>query len=198
MTRSFQDRATPWAMLLMALVVLSLICVPASAQVLYGSIVGTVGDPTGAVIPGATVKVTNTATGLSRETTTDAQGRFSIPSLLPGTYDISASSTGFSTMTQSGVSVTINTVSRADLRMQVGQVSEQVTVSGTAPRAADREIRRPLRNLLPGDDECPAPRLPQPPDPDESGSRRNAGGVPERGGGYPRTRSDDEHQRHRP
>lgn len=132
MTRSFQDRATPWAMLLMALVVLSLICVPASAQVLYGSIVGTVGDPTGAVIPGATVKVTNTATGLSRETTTDAQGRFSIPSLLPGTYDISASSTGFSTMTQSGVSVTINTVSRADLRMQVGQVSEQVTVSGTA------------------------------------------------------------------
>ncbi|MCZ2157087.1 MAG: carboxypeptidase regulatory-like domain-containing protein [Bryobacterales bacterium] len=132
MTRSLPGRAAPWAFLLIALAVVSLICVPAYAQVLYGSIVGTVGDPTGAVVPGAEVKVTNNATGLSRETTTDAQGRFSMPSLLPGSYDITVTSTGFSSLTREGVDVTINTVSRVDLRLQVGQVSEQVTVSGTA------------------------------------------------------------------
>ena len=132
MTRSFPDRAAPWALLLVALVVFSLVCVPASAQVLYGSIVGSVGDQTGAVVPGATVKVTNNATGLSRETTSDASGRFSMLSLLPGTYDVAVTSTGFSTLTREGVEVTINTVTRVDLRLQVGQVTEQITVSGTA------------------------------------------------------------------
>ncbi|MCC7341990.1 MAG: TonB-dependent receptor [Bryobacterales bacterium] len=132
MTRSFQDRAASWASLLVALVVFSLICVPASAQVLYGSIVGTVGDPTGAVIPGATVKVTNTGTGLSRETTSDAAGRFSMPSLLPGRYSVAVTSTGFSSLTREDVDVTINTVTRLDLKLQIGQVTEQVTVSGTA------------------------------------------------------------------
>ena len=49
---------------------------PAAAQVLYGSIVGTVADPTGALVPKATVSITNTATGASRETTSDEAGRY--------------------------------------------------------------------------------------------------------------------------
>ena len=71
---------------------------PASAQVLYGSIVGNVTDQTGAVVPSATLTVTNTSTGLSRQATSDAAGYYSIPNLPEGTYDLSISARGFNLM----------------------------------------------------------------------------------------------------
>ncbi len=104
----------------------------ASAQVLYGSIVGTVTDQTNAVVPGAVVTVTNTLTGLSRQATTDAAGYYSIPNLLQGTYDLSVSGSGFKPLTQKGVSVLINTVTRIDLSLQVGAVTESITVEASA------------------------------------------------------------------
>src|SRR5260370_1277522 len=67
----------------------------ASAQVLYGSIVGTVTDPTGSVISKAGVTVTNTLTGLSRQASADEAGYYSIPNLPPGTYDVAVSASGF-------------------------------------------------------------------------------------------------------
>jgi Carboxypeptidase regulatory-like domain/TonB dependent receptor-like, beta-barrel len=103
----------------------------ASAQVLYGSIVGNLTDQTGAVIPGATVTVTNTSTGLSRQATTDAAGYYSIPNLQEGTYDLSISATGFKTYTQRGVNVPINAVTRIDATIQVGALAEEVNVEGT-------------------------------------------------------------------
>lgn len=116
---------------LLALLMALLICSgPTWAQVLYGSIVGTVGDATGAVVPGAQVTATNKATGATRETTTDASGRFTLANLLAGPYDVTATSTGFRTMIREGVNVTINSVSRLDIALELGQVSEQVTVSG--------------------------------------------------------------------
>ena len=105
---------------------------PASAQVLYGSIVGTLTDQTGAVIPKATVTVTNTSTGLSRQATTDTAGYYSIPNLLEGTYDVAITATGFKTYTQRGVNVPINAATRVDAVIQVGALAEEVSVEATS------------------------------------------------------------------
>src|SRR5260370_29086803 len=75
----------------------------ASAQVLYGSIVGTVTDPTGAVVSKANVTVTNTSTGLSRQTSADDAGYYSIPNLPQGTYDLAVSAAGFHPLTPNGL-----------------------------------------------------------------------------------------------
>jgi carboxypeptidase family protein/TonB-dependent receptor-like protein len=103
----------------------------ASAQVLYGSIVGTLTDATGAVVPRAAVTVTNTSTGLSRQATTDDAGYYSIPNLPEGTYDLSVSAGGFRPYTQKGVNVSINNVTRINPTIQVGAVNEQVTVEAS-------------------------------------------------------------------
>jgi Carboxypeptidase regulatory-like domain len=103
----------------------------ASAQVLYGSIVGTLTDETGAVVPNATVTVTNTSTGLSRQATTNDAGSYSIPNLLEGTYDLVVGATGFKPHTLKGVNVPINIVTRVDATIQVGAINEQVTVEAS-------------------------------------------------------------------
>ena len=100
----------------------------ASAQVLYGSIVGTLTDETGAVVPKAVVTVKNTSTGLSREAKTDNAGYYSIPNLPEGTYELSVNAGGFKPYTQKGLSVPINSVTRANVVIAVGAVTEQVTV----------------------------------------------------------------------
>ncbi|MBO0722058.1 MAG: TonB-dependent receptor, partial [Blastocatellia bacterium] len=104
-----------------------------SAQVLYGSIVGNVIDQAGAVVPGAIVKVTNTSTGLSRQAIADNSGNYSITNVLEGDYEILVSASGFKPLTQKGVSVRINTVSHVDFKMQVGGVTESVTVGASSP-----------------------------------------------------------------
>src|SRR5689334_13693112 len=72
----------------------------ASAQVLYGSIVGTITDPTSAVVSKATITITNTSTGLSRQVSTDDAGYYSIPNLPQGNYDLSVNASGFKPLTQ--------------------------------------------------------------------------------------------------
>jgi hypothetical protein len=103
----------------------------ASAQVLYGSIVGTLTDETGAVIPKAAVTVTNTSTGLSRQTTADDAGYYSIPNLLEGVYDLSVTASGFRPYTQKGVNVSINSVTRVDATVKLGGLTEQVSVEAS-------------------------------------------------------------------
>ncbi len=123
--------------LLMALLVggflLAPMCVQRlNAQVLYGSVVGTVTDQTGAVVPGATVVITNVQTGQTREGVSDATGNYLIPNVLDGTYDLSVKMTGFRNYLEKGIVVSINTVRRADINLQVGQVNETVTVEASA------------------------------------------------------------------
>jgi len=104
----------------------------ASAQVLYGSIVGTVTDQANAVVPKAAVTVRNTATGLAREVNTDDAGYYSITNLPEGTYDLSVTAPGFKTLAQKNLNVPINSVTRADLSLEVGALTETVTVEAKA------------------------------------------------------------------
>ena len=103
-----------------------------NAQVLYGSVTGTVSDQSGGVVPSAHVTATSTATGLKREVQTDASGHYLIGDLPPGNYDLNVTATGFKPLTQTNVVVTPNTVARIDPQLQIGNVSQQVTVEATA------------------------------------------------------------------
>ncbi|PYV37851.1 MAG: hypothetical protein DMG06_26995, partial [Acidobacteria bacterium] len=104
----------------------------AQAQVLYGSIVGNVKDATGAVVPRATVTITNKGTNLTRDAITDESGAYSLTDLPTGTYTLKISQPGFKTFEQTEVVVSLNTVSRVDITLQVGEVSETVTITGEA------------------------------------------------------------------
>ena len=114
---------------LLVLAAVGYMAVPANAQVLYGSIIGTITDQSGAVIPGATVKIINVGTQQTREAQTDEGGRYSLINVLPGTYTLSVTAQGFRKATQKNLSVTINKVNRVDLQLEVGAVTESVTVS---------------------------------------------------------------------
>ena len=105
---------------------------PAAAQVLYGSVIGTVSDPSGAVVPSASITLTSKQTGVSRTSVSDDAGRYSVVNVLPGKYDIKVTAPGFRTYTQLDLDVSPNTVGRVDVKMEVGQVSEQVTVEASA------------------------------------------------------------------
>src|SRR3954468_22194940 len=135
---------------IVALAVLVFICaVPsrAAAQVLYGSIVGDVKDSSGAGMPGATVLVTNNNTGFKREAVTDAVGHFNLADLPAGAYTLKATQQGFRTFEQTQVTVSINTVTRIDVMMQIGAVGDNVTVRAEAP-ALQTETAEVHSNLL--------------------------------------------------
>jgi hypothetical protein len=100
--------------------------------VLYGSLVGSVSDPSGAVVPGASVTATNVGTGQIRQDTTDQGGRYNFVNIQPGTYTVTITANGFSKTEQSNVVVTPNTVNRVDVHLQVGAASQEVNVSGEA------------------------------------------------------------------
>jgi hypothetical protein len=104
----------------------------ANAQVLYGSVVGTVTDQSGAVIPKAEIKAANPQTGETRDITSDSDGRFTIGNVLPGIYEVHVSATGFRPVTMTNVSATINTVTRLDVQMEIGSQTQEVTVTGAA------------------------------------------------------------------
>ncbi|MCZ2076854.1 MAG: TonB-dependent receptor [Bryobacteraceae bacterium] len=120
----------------------------AYAQILYGSIVGNVKDSTDAPVPGASVSITSRGTSQTRQTTTNEAGGYSFPTLLPGSYDVTVVKQGFQTVTRSGVEVTINSVSRTDVMLEVGIVAESITVSeGAAALQTDRaEVRAELQS----------------------------------------------------
>lgn len=100
------------------------------AQTFRGTILGTVTDPTGAVVSGARVVVRNVATGLERSTQTSADGSYSVPELPIGTYSVTISLAGFETSLTKGVVVDVATDRRVDAALKTGQVSQQVEVSG--------------------------------------------------------------------
>jgi hypothetical protein len=117
---------------LAALMAAALLSASANAQVLYGSMVGNVVDNNGAAVPSATVRITNKATNQSRETVTGSEGTYNFSTVQTGFYDISVSKNGFKTFTRSNVEVTLNNITRSDISLEVGQVSETVSVTADA------------------------------------------------------------------
>jgi len=132
----------------LALLTIGVLTPSADGQVLYGSIVGNVTDETGGAVPGATVTITQADTGSSRDAVTDASGTYRFATVQPGTYTLTVKLTGFRAFTRSDIPVTLNSVTRADAGLQVGQLSESVTVSGErALLQTDRaEVRSELRS----------------------------------------------------
>ena len=104
----------------------------AVAQVLYGSIVGNVTDAQGGAVPGATVTIVNKETNLTRETTTNEEGNYSLVNVLPGPYDVKVSLQGFREVLRSNVPVVIGQLSRVDAALEVGTLTETVTVASEA------------------------------------------------------------------
>jgi hypothetical protein len=119
----------------------------AHAQVLYGSIVGTVVDSSGATLPGATVTIEQSETKLTRDLVTDASGVYHFTAVPSGTYTIAVKMSGFRTYSRSNVPVTLNSVSRVDVKLELGQLAETVTVSADSPiLQTDRaEVRAELK-----------------------------------------------------
>ncbi|MFN7920231.1 MAG: carboxypeptidase regulatory-like domain-containing protein [Bryobacteraceae bacterium] len=105
----------------------------ALSQATEGTILGTVTDPTGAVMPNITVTVTNTLTGVARNTTTDAAGEYVVTNLPLGTYSVSAESSGFKKVVHPPVPITVKARVRVDLALQVGETTQTVEVTGATP-----------------------------------------------------------------
>src|SRR5439155_17087501 len=97
------------------------------------TILGTVTDSQGGVLPGATVRVTNTTTGLVRDAVTSADGVYRIFSLGAGTYRVEVELAGFRNVQRYAVNVGISETARLDFTLQLSIVSETVTVAGTSP-----------------------------------------------------------------
>ena len=100
----------------------------------FGSLVGTVTDSTGAVIPSATIKVTQVGTGLERSAITNVRGYFVIPSLQPSQYRLEVLAPGFRNFTQENITLQADQVLTVNAVLQVGAAKQSVTVSTIPPQ----------------------------------------------------------------
>src|SRR4051812_38100333 len=115
------------------LAVLFTCCVCLPAQEYRGGVLGRVIDPTGAAVAGAKIRVSNVDTGVAVDTTTNAEGNYQAPFLLPGNYSVTAELSGFKTAERKDVRVPTSTQVRVDLALEIGSSTESVTVTAAAP-----------------------------------------------------------------
>src|SRR5271168_270683 len=131
MTRNWKNHPglKPWLLI----VALLITCISSShAQQITGSIVGTVKDQTGAVVPAATVKATNVETGFSRSAPTNGYGQYRIDYLPVGGYTVELEATGFRRFVQQNIVLNVDQTLTVDITLSVGAATETVTVN-TAP-----------------------------------------------------------------
>ncbi len=102
------------------------------AQDFRATLTGRISDPSGAAIPGATIQVKNTGTNEVATAITDDQGNYRVPLLKPGTYSLTAELTGFKKYVQDGVALSVSQVATLNITMEIGQLTEQVTVTANA------------------------------------------------------------------
>ena len=102
---------------------------PTSKAQTNGDITGLVTDSSGAAVVGASVTVTNKATGATRKATTNSEGIYSFPSLLPGVYELKIEQSGFKTAQIDNIRLEVQQAARLDITMEVGQVSEMVAIT---------------------------------------------------------------------
>ena len=101
------------------------------AQVLFGTVSGTVTDQSGAGVPKAHITLVNKSTNVQKEADVDESGHYTITDVPPGTYDLKVTASGFKPLTQTNLTVAANTVMNGDAKLQVGAVTEQVTVEAS-------------------------------------------------------------------
>src|SRR5438552_156352 len=107
---------------------------PASGQAVYGSIIGTVTDPSGAAVPNAKVTVTSVSKGTSYEAATNADGNYSVTHLIPDTYNVRVEAPGFKAFETKNIPVSLDAAARVDGQFQVGGTTETVEVTSAAPQ----------------------------------------------------------------
>ncbi len=146
-------RITTTAIAFLALLMMSS---AAQAQVLYGSITGTVSDKTGAVVPNVLVTITNQATGGSRGQKANGDGSYNLLDVLPGTYTLVIAQSGnFAGFTQKNITVSVNQQVRIDVTLSPASVSTQIVVTEAAPELqtetaeVDSEINQTQISQLP-------------------------------------------------
>lgn len=101
---------------------------PVAAQFTTARLGGRVTDPSGAAVPGAHLTISNTATGYTQVVTTGATGAYLFPNLPVGSYNLTVRSTGFRGYVQHGITLTVNQVATQNITLQVGQITQQITV----------------------------------------------------------------------
>jgi hypothetical protein len=114
---------------LLVIAYLAALSAPICGQSFYGSVVGTVTDPSGAVIPSASVTLTNTGTNEKRSAQTDAAGSFRFVNLVPANYRLEVEAAGFKHMTREPIVVQVESAVRTDARLEVGALNETVEVT---------------------------------------------------------------------
>ena len=97
-------------------------------QAATATITGTITDTTGAAIPGAAISAKNDRTGITRSTQSDAQGRYNVPDLAIGEYEVQASKMGFQTVIKKNIALEVGAAPVADFQLAVGQTTETVNV----------------------------------------------------------------------
>jgi hypothetical protein len=118
-------------------------CVPVDAQVAGGTLSGTITDPSDKTIPQAQVSITNVATGITTTVTTNSDGFFSAPNLLPGEYEITVSAKGFNTEARKGISLTVGAQQVFNLTLHIGSAAKtviEVTTEAPAVQLTSSEI----------------------------------------------------------
>ena len=131
--KSFHSMHTLGSRMVIFAMLAILFSVPIQAQVAGGTLSGTVTDQSGAGIPHATVDIKNMATGVERTVTTDADGFYITVNLLPGSYNIKISVTGFATATSSGITMSVGSQQTFDATLHVGAVADRIEVTGEVP-----------------------------------------------------------------
>jgi hypothetical protein len=130
-------QASPRTLLLfrigIALAVVPILALTLYGQAFYGSLVGTVTDQSGGALRGASVTLTNTGTGEKRQAQSAAAGDYQFLNLVPGTYRVDVEQAGFKKTTRDNIQVTVSGAVRADMSMQIGEVTQTVEVQSAAP-----------------------------------------------------------------
>ncbi len=127
-------RAIPWKYLatMVAMVLALAAFTPAARAQENATVTGTVVDSSGAVVPNATVVLTNTATGVTRQVTSNAVGAYRFPNVGIGTYDMVVTASGFAKFTRTGIVVNVASTITADAKLNVGSQAQTVTVAAQA------------------------------------------------------------------
>src|SRR5262249_2673268 len=115
------------------LICFSILALTALAQTDRGTLTGTVSDTTGAVIPGVVIEAKNVQTGAVYEAGSSETGNYTLAQLASGTYAVSGTLPGFRRFVRTGVIVSVATVLRLDVTLQVGAAGESVTVESATP-----------------------------------------------------------------